>query len=147
LAGQTDERPAVVGQYAPAELVNMVRQGELAAAQLGCLRCHSLDGSAHLGPTWAGLYGATVVLARGGQVIADEAYITESIMDPMAKLHTGFPPIMPSYLGLTNPAETAAIIELIKSLRFIRPLSGGGLPGGIVVTPDGSIEQVPEVKP
>lgn len=147
LAGQTDERPAVVGRYAPPETVNMVRQGELAAAQLGCLRCHSLDGSAHLGPTWAGLYGAVVPIAQGGNIIADEAYITESMMDPMVKLHTGFQPIMPSYRGLTMPAETAAIIELIKSLRNVRPPSNGGLPGGIVVTPNGSIEQVPEVKP
>jgi len=147
LAGQTDERPAVVGRYSPPELVNMVRQGELAAAQLGCLRCHSLDGSAHLGPTWAGLYGALVPVDQGNQIIVDEAYITESIMDPMAKLHSGFPPIMPTYRGLTRPTETAAIIELIKSLRSVRPSPGGGLPGGIVVTPNGSIEQVPEVKP
>lgn len=147
LAGQTAERPSVVGRYAPSELVNMVRQGERAAAQLGCLRCHSLDGSPHLGPTWAGLYGSNVPLAQGGTVVADEAYITESIMDPMARLHLGYQAIMPTYRGLTHPAETAAIVELIKSLRSVRPPSGGGLPGGIVVTPNGSIEQVPEVKP
>jgi cytochrome c oxidase subunit II len=147
LAGQLLERPSVVGRYAPPEAVNMVRQGELAAAQLGCLRCHSLDGSAHLGPTWAGLYGSAVPLAQGGHVIADEAYITESIMDPMAKLHLGFSPLMPSYLGLARTPETAAIVELIKSLRFVRTPSSGGVPGGIVVTPDGSIQQVPEVKP
>lgn len=147
LAGQTNERPAVVGRYAPSELVNMVRQGELAAAQYGCLRCHSLDGSQHLGPTWAGLYGSNVPLAQGGTVFVDEAYITESMMDPLVKLHMGFQPIMPSYQGLIRPAETAAIIELIKSLRFARIPSTGGLPGGIVITPNGSIEQVPEVKP
>jgi cytochrome c oxidase subunit 2 len=147
LAGQTEERPAVVGRYSPPELVNMVRQGETAAEQLGCLRCHTLDGSPHLGPTWAGLYGSSVSIAQGGTVIADEAYITESIMDPMVKLHAGFQPIMPSYIGRTRPAEIAAIVELIKSLRSVRPPPGGGLPGGIVITPNGSIEQVPEAKP
>jgi cytochrome c oxidase subunit II len=147
LAGQTSERPAVVGRYAPSELVNMVRQGELAAAQLGCLRCHSLDGSPHLGPTWAGLYGSTVPIAQGGSVVVDEAYITESMTDPLVKLHVGFSPIMPSYRGLARPAETAAIIELIKSLRHIRPSASGGLPGGITISPDGSLEQMPEVKP
>lgn len=147
IAEQWNERPAVVGRYAPPELISMVRQGELAAAQLGCLRCHSLDGSAHLGPTWAGLYGSLVPLARGGHVLADEAFITESMMDPMVKLHTGFPPLMPSYQGLVKPAETAAIIELIKSLRFVRAPTSGGLPGGITITPQGSIEQAPEVKP
>lgn len=147
LAEQLNERPAVVGRYAPPEIVNMVRQGELAAAQLGCLRCHSLDGSAHLGPTWAGLYGSIVPLAQGGQTLVDEAFITESMMDPMVKLHAGFPPLMPSYHGLVKPAETAAIIELIKSLRFVRLPASGGLPGGITITPQGSIEQTPEVKP
>jgi len=147
LAGQLIERPAVVGRYAPPELISMVRQGERAAAQLGCLRCHSLDGSAHLGPSWAGLFGTTVPLAQGGQVIVDEAYITESMMDPMVKLHLGFPPLMPSYRGLVQPGETAAIIEFIKSLRFVRAPSPGALPGGIIVTPQGTIEQDPEVKP
>ena len=147
LAGQFDERPAVVGRYSPSEPISMVRQGELAASRLGCLRCHSLDGSPHLGPSWAGLYGTEVPIAQGGTVIVDEAYITESIMDPMAKLHAGFQAIMPSYLGSMLPAETAAVVELIKSLRNVRAPSGGGLPGGIVITPRGTIEQVPEVKP
>ncbi|HMY16080.1 MAG TPA: cytochrome c oxidase subunit II [Polyangium sp.] len=147
LAGETRERPAVVGRYAPSEPVSMVRQGELAAAQFGCLRCHSLDGSPHLGPTWAGFYGSTVPLAKGGSVIADEAYITESMMDPAAKLHAGFTAIMPSYQGLMKPAETAAIVELIKSLRFVQSTPGREWPGGITIAPDGSIQQVPEVKP
>lgn len=147
LAGPVAERPAVVGRYSPAEPISMVRQGEIAASQLGCLRCHSLDGSQHLGPTWAGMYGSTVPLAQGGTVLVDEAYITESIMDPMAKLHAGFQAIMPSYFGSMRPAESAAIVELIKSLRDVRPPPGGGLPGGIVITPNGTIEQVPEVKP
>ncbi|HRI67144.1 MAG TPA: cytochrome c oxidase subunit II [Polyangium sp.] len=147
LAGQTSERPAVVGRYAPSEPINMVRQGELAAAQLGCLRCHSLDGSPHLGPTWAGLFGSMVPIAQGGTAFVDEAYITESMMDPLVKLHQGFPAIMPTYQGLARPAETAAIIELIKSLRYVRPSASGGLPGGITISPNGSIKQAPEVKP
>jgi len=38
-------------------------------------------------------------------------------MDPMAKIHLGFKPVMPSYHGTLTPGQTAAIVELIKSIR------------------------------
>ncbi len=105
---------------APAQLLSMVRQGERVAAEQGCLRCHTLDGTPHLGPTWAGLYDALVPLEGGGEVVADVAYLTESIMDPMAKIHRGYQPLMPSYLGRRGAADVAAIVELIRSLRDVR---------------------------
>ena len=52
-------------------------------------------------------------------MVADEAYLTESMMDPLAKIHAGYAPVMPSYHGLLSPAETAAVVELIKSLRAV----------------------------
>ena len=63
----------------------LVSEGERVAAEHGCLRCHTLDGTPHLGPTWAGLYGSRVPLDDGGQVVADEAYLTESMMDPLGE--------------------------------------------------------------
>ena len=53
-------------------------------------------------------------------MIADEAYLTESMMDPLAKIHAGYPAGDAEYLGRLRPAETAAIVELIKSLRDAR---------------------------
>src|SRR5690606_37675533 len=41
---------------------------------------------------------------------------TESMMDPLAKIVAGFPPVMPSFHGRITPAETATIIEFMKSL-------------------------------
>jgi len=123
-AGQDDERPAVVGQYDPRVPVRLAQQGIDVAARMGCLRCHTLDGTPHLGPTWLGLYGARVPLGGGSFALVDPAYITESMMDPLAKMHEGFQPIMPSYRGLIQPAETAAIIELMKSLRASPPQPG-----------------------
>jgi cytochrome c oxidase subunit 2 len=38
-------------------------------------------------------------------------------MDPAATISRGFAPLMPSYQGLLEPDETAAIIEYIRSLR------------------------------
>ncbi|WP_441285871.1 cytochrome c oxidase subunit II [Sorangium sp. KYC3313] len=147
LAGGVANAPAFA-QEAAAESENelaeaeptMPSRGERAAAKHGCLRCHTLDGTPHVGPSWAGLYRAVVPLESGGERVADEAYITESIMDPLAALHRGFPPVMPSYLGQITPPDVAAIIELMKSIRDVPhgpdvPWDGG-VPGN-VATPEG----------
>jgi cytochrome c oxidase subunit 2 len=96
---------------------DLAATGEKLAAEKGCLRCHTVDGTPHLGPTFRGLYGSTVELANGTTVVADEAYLTESMMDPTTKMVRGFQPLMPSYLGQLAGPEAAAIVEFIRSLR------------------------------
>jgi cytochrome c oxidase subunit 2 len=97
--------------------VSLAAMGEQVAGDHGCLRCHTVDGTPHLGPTWLGLFGATILLEGGTTVVVDEAYLTESMMDPMARVHAGFAPIMPSYMGLLSVPETAALVAYIKDLR------------------------------
>ena len=73
-------------------------QGKLLTIRNGCIGCHSLDGAKMTGPTWFGLYGADVELADGTTVVADGAFITESILDPKAKEVAGFAPtVTPPY--------------------------------------------------
>ncbi|HZS37040.1 MAG TPA: cytochrome c oxidase subunit II [Polyangia bacterium] len=122
------EQPAVVGNLGPSAMMSLERLGVEVAAQEGCLRCHTLDGSPHIGPTWAGLYKGKVPLQGGGSAFADESYLTESMMDPLAKIHAGYQPVMPSYLGRLRPGETAAILALIKSLRDVAPTAPGAPP-------------------
>jgi cytochrome c oxidase subunit 2 len=86
------------------------------AAQSGCLRCHTVDGTPHIGPTWAGLYGAEIPLQGGQEVAADAKYLTESMMDPTAKVHLGFRPVMPSYQGLLGAVEIGSVVEYIRTL-------------------------------
>ncbi len=121
IAGQEYSPPHVVEGDIPKQPLGLVTLGQEAAAVHGCLRCHTIDGTPFIGPTWAGLYDSKVPLEGGGEIVADEAYITESMMDPGFRIHRGFPPVMPSYVGRIRPPETAAIIELIKSLRDVRP--------------------------
>lgn len=104
------------GVGSPPDERALARRGEAIAARRGCLRCHTLDGTPHLGPTWVGVYGATVPLADGTSVVADGAYLTESMFDPEAKVRRGFPAIMPSYRASLDAAETGALVELIRSL-------------------------------
>jgi hypothetical protein len=38
-------------------------------------------------------------------------------MDPAAKIHAGFEPVMPSYAAYLKPPEVSALVEFIKSLK------------------------------
>ena len=40
--------------------------------------CHSIDGSASIGPTWHGLYGKEETLVDGSKVLVDDAYLRDS---------------------------------------------------------------------
>ena len=127
--------------------------GERVAAERGCLRCHTVDGTPHLGPSWAGLLGSTVPLQGGGSVVADEAYVTESMMDPRVKVHQGFEPVMPSYQGLLGAPETAAIIEYIRTLaaapagRSPTPLAPADAPSVLLPRSSAPVEPRPSATP
>lgn len=99
----------------------MAVRGERIAAAQGCLQCHTVTGAPHIGPTWLGLYGRQEPLEGGGAVLADEAYLTESMMDPLAKVVAGYAPVMPGYHGRLSAEDSGALVEFIKSLRPTRP--------------------------
>jgi len=99
---------ALIAQGGPAA-------GQAMVAQNGCGACHSLDGSKGTGPTWRGLFSSKVKLSDGTTVTADEAYLTESIADPAAKVVQGFQPIMPKF-SLTD-AQIKDIVSYIETLK------------------------------
>jgi cytochrome c oxidase subunit II len=96
---------------------NLTSIGQAVAVHRACLACHTVDGQRHIGPTWRGLYNSKVKLRDGRTVVADEAYLTKSMMEPHADVVEGFNPVMPSYHALLTEPETAALVEFIKSLR------------------------------
>lgn len=90
--------------------------GKALTVKNGCIGCHSVDGTKMTGPTWFDLFGNPVELADGTTVVGDEAYITESILEPKAKEVLGFSPtVMPPYTLTTE--EIANIIAYIKTLK------------------------------
>jgi len=96
---------------------NIVEEGRRVSAEQGCLKCHSVDGSRHIGPTWVDLYQRNQKLKDGKSVVADEGYLTKSMMDPAAQIVDGYQNVMPTYQGKMSPPEVAAVVEYIKSLR------------------------------
>ena len=50
-------------------------------------------------------------------MVADENYIRESILNPQAKIVSGFEPVMPTFQGRFKDQDITAIIEYLKSLE------------------------------
>lgn len=105
--------------------------------QLGCQACHSLQGAAGAGPPLNDAYGRTVALEDGTQVVSDEAYLRESILNPNAKIVQGYQPNVMAggiqgALGQLNSGDTTD--ALIAFLKSISPAAAGtpganGTPG------------------
>jgi cytochrome c2 len=95
-------------------------EGKRIALTYGCAACHATEDAAvaKLGPPWKGLYGRERTVATGTvRVTADEAYIRESILNPAAKVVSGYEPGMPSFAGVLTDAQIDSLILYIKSLR------------------------------
>jgi cytochrome c oxidase subunit 2 len=114
IAQAQDAAPVPGEKVLPAS--NVVEEGRRVSAEQGCLKCHSVDGTRHIGPTWSELYMRPEKLASGKQVVADEAYLTRSMMDPGGEIVAGYQNVMPTYQGKMTPPEVAAVVEYIKSL-------------------------------
>lgn len=90
--------------------------GALVFNRGGCAACHSINGTASVGPTFQRLFGSMEALEGGGSVRVDENYILESIKDPAVRVTRGFQPVMPTYQGRFSDAELNYLVEYIKSL-------------------------------
>ncbi len=95
--------------------------GQQLFTQLGCATCHRSDTQGR-GPNLADVFGKQVSLEDGRTVVADENYIRESILNPGAKIVSGFKPIMPTYQGQVSEESLMALVAYIKSLS--QPASG-----------------------
>jgi cytochrome c oxidase subunit 2 len=97
-------------------------EGSLASAgaklfqDLACNTCHRPDAQGR-GPVLEGLFGKTVTLQNGETLTVDEAYVRESILQPAAKIASGFQPIMPTFQGLVTEEQLLELIEYVKSLH------------------------------
>jgi cytochrome c oxidase subunit 2 len=94
--------------------------GERLFVDLACNTCHRPDSQGR-GPVLDGLIGRTVKLQSGESIVADEAYVRESILNPSAKITSGYQPIMPTFQGLVTEEQVLQIIEYVKSLNVSKP--------------------------
>ncbi|HEX4749258.1 MAG TPA: cytochrome c oxidase subunit II [Bryobacteraceae bacterium] len=105
---------------------SLAEQGEKLFQQNGCVTCHLLDQQGRC-PILRGLYNKPVQLSDGRTVIADDAYLRESILEPNAKIVSGFQPnIMPNFKGQISEQNVIQLIAYIKSLSPTTPASQQG---------------------
>ena len=107
-----------------------------------------MAGMAARAPALAGIFGTQVALADGSKVVADESYIRESIVDPMAKITAGWQPIMPTFQGQITEEQ---LTDLISYVRSLSGEPGAGTTGGQVDAPTpqtaGGVQQNPGSQP
>ncbi len=89
--------------------------GKQLFAQLGCATCHRSDIQGR-GPNLVNVYNKPVLLEDGRTVIADENYVRESILNPTAKIVSGFKPVMPTFQGIVSDEQLNALVAYVKSL-------------------------------
>jgi cytochrome c oxidase subunit II len=92
------------------------KYGESLYKSKGCVSCHTVDGTASVGPTFKELYGGSVKIEGGQTMKADENYIRTCILEPEKNRLVGFPPVMPTFQGVLKNKDVDAIIAFIKSL-------------------------------
>jgi len=97
-----------------------VENGERLFTDLACVTCHKPDSTGR-GPSLLGVYGSTVKLTDGRNVVADENYLRESIMNSQAKVVAGYQGIMPTFQGMVTEENLMQLIAYIKTLKPAAP--------------------------
>ena len=105
---------------------------------LGCASCHGANAEGGRGPGLIGVYGSKTVLNNNQTVTADEGYLRESILNPQAKIVTGFGPIMPSFQGQISEEQLLQVVAYLKSLSTAKPEAATGKPPTATVQPSAS---------
>jgi cytochrome c oxidase subunit 2 len=100
---------------------SLALEGRKLFLKLQCVTCHSANFNARA-PVLEELFGRPVHLADGRTIIADDAYLRESILYPRAKIVQGWEPIMPTFKGQVDEED------LIRLIAFIKSLPRGGTP-------------------
>jgi len=105
---------------------SLAQNGQTLFQQLGCSTCHRSDVQGR-GPNLTGVFGKPVQLEDGRTVTADENYVRESILNPTAKVVSGFKPIMPVFQGQVSEEQLTALVAYVKSLNPA-PAGAAGTP-------------------
>src|ERR1700712_363146 len=95
---------------------SLAQNGERLFASMGCNACHNGTAAAR-GPNLAGVYGASLTLTNGSQVLVNDAYLRDAILNPSQHVTAGYAPIMPTYQGQISEDGLIDLVEYIKTLK------------------------------
>ena len=89
--------------------------GEMLFAAFRCDSCHIPAGGG-TGPPLVGRFGKDTNFKDGSAAVFDAAYVRESLLEPRAKLVTGYEPVMPSYKGQLDESQIGQLSAYLESL-------------------------------
>jgi cytochrome c oxidase subunit 2 len=95
---------------------DLAHRGATLFVSSGCSGCHAASSKVHA-PKLTGLYGRAVQLSDGRSVVADDAYIRDSILQPKRDIVAGYEPIMPSYSGILDDGDIQSLIAYMRAQR------------------------------
>jgi len=78
-----------LGDPAEYQGLSSVDVGKKAFSNLKCDSCHKMDDPSKLGGSLKGILGKEVEFVDGSKLIRDEAYLKDSILNPLAKIVKG----------------------------------------------------------
>ena len=93
----------------------LVAQGHALFIRDGCDGCHGGQGTVRA-PSLIGLFGSPVPLSDGTTIIADDAYIRNSILQPGKQIVASFAPVMPSFAGVISEDDVLKLVAYVESL-------------------------------
>src|SRR3984957_16301929 len=96
--------------------MSLGQNGERGFASMGCNACHSGNAAAR-GPNLAGVYGTKLTMTDGSQVLVNDAYLRDAILNPSQHITAGFAPIMPTYQGQISEDGLIDLVEYLKTLK------------------------------
>ncbi len=96
--------------------MSLAQNGERLFASMQCGACHNGTAAAR-GPNLAGVYGSKLLQVNGSQVLVNDAYLRDSILNPSQHVTAGFAPIMPTYQGQISEDGLIDLVEYIKTLN------------------------------
>ncbi len=97
---------------------SLASRGRALFRELGCSQCHQ-SGKTDLAPPLEGLFGREAALSDGRRIVADENYLSDSILYPDRQIVAGYEPRMPSFAGQIDATQLFALLAYIEVLGHV----------------------------
>lgn len=94
------------------------QRGKELYGEMGCLACHSRS---RVAPSLVGVAGSHVTLSDKTTVLADDAYLRESIESPGSQIVDGYLPTMPPYGPAMTPGKVSDLVAYLHTIGSDSP--------------------------
>jgi cytochrome c oxidase subunit 2 len=106
--------------------MTMEQSGQKLFTSLACNNCHGAKDTVK-GPSLYSIYNTRRRMANGELVLADDAYLRESILRPHNQISAGYGQEMPEYQGQLTEEDVIKLVAYMKVLGLptsMVPVSG-----------------------